>query len=116
MTENELQQSIIDYARMNGWRIFHAQTSRVQRKDGSVYYATAGIADSKGWPDLFMVKGRDRLAVEVKSDKGKPSTEQNEWLLALFEAGIDARVWRPRDWPAIERRLGRRVDIEKALG
>ena len=116
MTENEFQQSIIDYARMNGWRIFHAQTSRIQRKDGSVYYATAGIADSKGFPDLIMLKGRDIVVVEVKSDKGKCSDEQTEWLDAWELAGAFVYVWRPSEWPEIERRLGRRVDIEKALG
>jgi len=116
MTENEFQQQIIDYARMNGWRIFHAQTSRIQRKDGSVYYATAGIADSKGFPDLILLRDGRIVVVEVKAEKGKCSPEQLDWLNAWDMTEADMYVWRPSDWPEIERRLRRRVDIEKALG
>jgi hypothetical protein len=35
---------------------------------------------------------------ELKSDTGRVSAAQEEWLLALFVAGASCEVLRPRDW------------------
>ena len=42
---------------------------------------------------------------ELKSQRGRVRPEQKEWLATLSEAGSDAGIWRPSDWPEIERLL-----------
>jgi hypothetical protein len=66
MTEAELQQSIIDAAAKLGYRHYHTHDSR--RSD-------------YGWPDLVLVhEGKRRvLFIEVKSEKGYCTTEQEAW-------------------------------------
>ena len=39
----------------------------------------------RGWPDLVMPMPEGGLAIEMKSDVGRVSDEQSEWL-ARFEA------------------------------
>jgi hypothetical protein len=36
--------------------------------------------------------------VELKSDRGRLSVEQQDWLHALGDAGAECHVWDPRDW------------------
>jgi len=55
-----------------------------------------------GWPDLVIarrhVKGYSAgaaLFAELKSENGKVTPEQEEWLEALTWAGCTTRVWRP---------------------
>lgn len=52
-----------------------------------------------GWPDLVLVSvDRKRLLFrELKSDAGVVSNEQRVVLETLIGAGLDAKVWRPRD-------------------
>ena len=105
MKEAEFQQQIIDLAHLHGWRCAHFRTVRIQRKDGSVYYATPVQADGEGFPDLVLLKGNRVIVAEIKSEKGKCSDAQTEWLNAWELAGAEVYVWRPQDWNEIEKRL-----------
>ena len=42
--------------------------------------------------------GERILAVELKSAKGVLTPEQRAWLERLRRAGVETRIWRPRDW------------------
>jgi hypothetical protein len=103
--EEDFQQQIIDFAHLNGWRVAHFRTVRIQRKDGSVYYATPVQADGEGFPDLVLLKGNLVIVAEIKSEKGKLSDAQRDWLSAWEMTEADVYVWRPQDWDEIEKRL-----------
>lgn len=93
MTERELQDMIVTVARLLGWRAYHARAARL--KDGS--WRTAGSYDSKGFPDLLLVRDRVFFA-EVKVGRNKPTPEQLAWLDGLREAGAEVYVWTEADW------------------
>jgi len=93
MSENELLAAVLDLARVYGWRTFHARPAMTAKG-----YRTAVSGDGKGFPDLLMSRpGYPLLAVELKSDKGRLTQEQTDWLLSLAYKA-DTHVWRPADW------------------
>lgn len=104
MNETEFQNSLIKAAQLLGWKVAHFRGVRIQRKNGSIYYATPVQADGEGFVDLVMVRGNRLICAELKSDKGRTSKEQDDWLEKL---GLVAEtyVWKPKDWEEITRVL-----------
>lgn len=92
MSESDLQDSIVELARINGWLVHHCRPGMNRRGQ----WATQ-IQGSPGWPDLLLVRGTRILAIELKSARGRVEPEQTEWLDALEEAGVVTFVWRPQD-------------------
>lgn len=93
MTEKQFQQTIVDMARLLGWRVYHTHDSR---------------RSQPGFPDLVLV--RDRIVfLEVKTATGRLSDAQGEWIAAINGAGGTALVVRPADLPEIEKALKWRV-------
>jgi len=92
MTEKEFNQQVIELARLCGWLVYHTWTS---------------IHSANGFPDLCLVKklfSGDIIAlvVEEKSEKGKISTFQIEWLELLGGVnGIFAFIWIPSQFDEI---------------
>lgn len=80
-TERELQETLIEAARLAGWLVYHPWLS---------------VRSAAGWPDLFCVhpERRQALAFEIKSQRGRVSAAQQAWLAALTAAGIPAFVVR----------------------
>ena len=69
VNEREFQASIVDLARLCGWRVVHFHDSR--REVGG---EMVGDSDAKGWPDLTLI--RDRILYrEVKTEKGRSYQE-----------------------------------------
>jgi hypothetical protein len=89
--EKAFQSDVIREAKRAGWKVYHTFDSR---------------KSTKGFPDLVLAKDRV-LYRELKTNTGETTVEQEGWLEVLKRAGADAGVWRPRDWPAIERELSR---------
>ena len=110
MSEAELQGAVIELARRLGWRSAHFRASRTQ----SGGWATAVQGDGAGFPDLVLARDGRVLFIELKSEKGRTSSEQRLWLHEL----PDAFVFRPADWTSgtIERvlREGLRVSEQAA--
>jgi hypothetical protein len=102
VTEAAFQDQVIQLAHVYGWRVAHfrpAQTAKGWR--------TAVAADGKGFPDLVLV--RDRLIVaELKARSGDTTPDQEAWLHATRQAGVETYVWRPDDLPSIGAVLARR--------
>ena len=93
VTERDFQQVVIEAARLAGWLVYHTHDSR---------------RSEPGFPDLVLV--RDRVVyAEIKTEKAKPTAEQLHWLEALTAAGSECYIWRPDDWPEIERVLVQRA-------
>lgn len=92
-TEAQLQAAVIELAQLLGWKVAHFRPART--KDS---WRTPVAADGKGFPDLVLVKGERLLVVELKSESGRLTDEQRDWLADLRGAGVDVRVWRPSNW------------------
>lgn len=70
------------------------------------HHETDSRKTRKGWPDLTIVGPRGHLFAELKKNvKEKPTAAQAEWLVALHNAGARTFLWRPDDWPEINRVL-----------
>lgn len=102
MSEAEFQRSVIDLARLHGWMVAHFRAATLT--NGRT--VTPVSADGAGWPDLVLVHPvRGTLFRELKTDRGRVSHRQQQWLDWLYAAGNNAGVWRPRDWPEIQATL-----------
>lgn len=94
ITEKEWQSQVVELARHCGWkRIYHTFDSR---------------RSAFGFPDLVMVRERV-LYVELKTEKGKLSPSQEEWIEALAAAGSEVYCWRPSNFDEAVKVLSRRV-------
>ncbi len=96
MTEAELLRNVIDLAELFKWRCAHFRPGMNRR---GIWQTAMSGSQAAGFPDLVLV--RDRLVmVELKADRGRTTSEQQDWLAALSNAGVESYVWRPSDWLA----------------
>lgn len=72
-------------ARMFGWRVYHTLRSK---------------GSQPGFPDWTLARDRV-LFLELKTETGKVSAAQAEWLAALNAAHVEAYVVRPQHFDAI---------------
>ena len=95
--EYDYQVAITKYLESDGWAVQYFRKSAVEGKDGR----WRGLGGA-GWPDVIAVKGPRMLALEVKSEAGRPTPEQRVWIAALNGVpGIEAMVVKPRDAYAV---------------
>ena len=86
VSERELAATVRELARLYGWKQYSVLDT-----------ANPAVRTSTGWPDLFLVKGGQALAVELKTENGGVRNDQDAWLEALEQVpGIRCYVWRPR--------------------
>lgn len=90
MSERDWQSEVIEIAGVGGWRHYHTHDSR---------------RSARGFPDLVFVRPGEVIYVELKSEVGKLSANQEEWLELLRSAHQEVYVWRPRDRPEVDRVL-----------
>lgn len=107
MTERQFQGQVIQMAHLFGWRVSHFRPALTAKG-----WRTAVEADGKGFPDLVLVRDRT-IFCELKTDTGRLTQDQQDWVDALGRAGTEVYVWRPRDWDEIERLLRRKRDAEQ---
>jgi hypothetical protein len=91
ISEREWQKQVVHLASLAGWKVHHNWTE---------------IHSPKGWPDLTFCKPPRLVFAELKSEKGKTTPEQDEWLNQLRECGQEAYVWRPSDLQTVGNILG----------
>jgi hypothetical protein len=100
-TEHQFQSAVIDLAKAAGWMVFHPVPAQI--RPGRWATNQSGHV---GFPDLVLAHPRRGLIfAELKTDKGKTSMAQDDWLNTLELAGAEAYCWRPADWPDITTRL-----------
>src|SRR5678816_533185 len=87
MTEKQFMATVIELAKMRGWKVYHTHDSR---------------RCEAGFPDLLMARGVRLIAAELKLATKQPTEAQTNWLQAFADAGVFAVVWRPEDWSQIE--------------
>lgn len=102
MTESELQSAVRLVAKQRGWRAYRPAPARGMKNPSP---------DSRGWPDLTLVRGGRMLLLEFKGAAGSLRPEQLEWHEALKDVEIltrgvvQALVVRPDDYEAVVRLL-----------
>ena len=102
ITEKQFQAAVVKLAKWYGWKVFHPMP--VENSRG--IWRTA-IAGDTGFPDLVLAHAtRGLIIAELKTATGRTSEKQAEWIDTLLMAGAEVYIWRPRDFPAIELRLG----------
>lgn len=83
LTEKDFQRQVLDLARIFGWRAYHPMLSKWSER---------------GFPDLTLVRPPRLVFAELKRDKGKTTTHQDEWAdLLKAVPGVEYFLWRPAD-------------------
>lgn len=81
LSEKQFRQQILDLAHLLGWKC---------------YFTWASLHSPAGYPDLCMVRLSRIIFVELKSESGKVTEAQQEWLDALAATGkVEVYLWRP---------------------
>lgn len=122
LSEPAFQSQVLGLAAFYGWRTYHPPDNAPRTTRGG---RVVRQRVTPGYPDLTLVRGAELLFVELKAEKGRLDPAQREWLDALRTVGdavddvplvreggrphpsVEVHVWRPSDWPAIEKRLAR---------
>ena len=92
ITETEFRRQVLDLARLLGYLCYFTWTS---------------VNSPPGFPDLVMIRAGRVIFAELKSQKGKLSPRQEEWIGGLADAGAEVYVWRPADFETIKEILER---------
>lgn len=85
MSEKVFQAKVVSLAKKLGYKVYHTYDSR---------------RSEPGFPDLVLVRDKVIFA-ELKSETGRISRDQEDWIKSLTDAGSFAVVWRPTDWDTI---------------
>jgi len=96
-TERDFQTRTISLARQVGWRVSHFDHSRKMVRRGHSYIMV-GDPDAQGFPDLVLARGAVLIFWELKRQLGQLRPGQQEWIDALAQTGLEAKVVRPSDW------------------
>ncbi len=86
---------VVQLAQMNGWMVAHFRPARTAQG-----WRTAMTGD-KGFPDIVAARDGVHVFAELKTDKGRLSHEQANWLDNLKGNGQHVYLWRPGDWEQI---------------
>jgi hypothetical protein len=89
--EADFQAQIVELAEAAGWRSFHVYDSR---------------RSNPGWPDLALWRGASMLFLEIKSETGKVTAEQEATIAQLKNVKfVTAAIARPRHFDEIAEML-----------
>lgn len=92
MSERDWQSLVVDFARLNGWWLYHTNNS---------------LRSEPGWPDLVLIRGCELVFAELKREDGKLRPAQARVLELLEATGAECAVWRPSDEVRVFARLRR---------
>ena len=84
VTERDLREQVRDLCKLFGW---------------AMYFSWTSIHSPQGFPDLVLAHpGKKRIIfAELKSEKGKLTEYQEQWLDILRQCRQEVYVWRPQD-------------------
>lgn len=86
-SEKQFMAAVIELAKSRGFKTYHTHNSR---------------RSEPGFPDLVLTIQDRCLFMELKTEKGKLTQEQRDWVKALEDAGQRVYVLRPSNWDLIE--------------
>lgn len=88
ISEAQYQQSIVEYAKLCGWLVYHTHDSR---------------RSQPGFPDLTLCRPPRLILAEIKSTTGTLTPAQSDWLAALMSCNsVESYLWRPADWDDVQ--------------
>lgn len=91
-TEYEEQIALVHYLKLKGYLYFHVPNSTWTKSYNQKRRNTA-LGVSAGVPDMFVIVRGQLIAIELKRLKGGVTSQaQLDWIDALNDAGIPARV------------------------
>lgn len=91
---NPTRKAVMESVTEAEWLGFVTTLARTLGHD--VYHTHDSRSSTAGFPDLCMVRDGRLIFAELKSERGKVSAAQQEWLDALAKVdGIEVYVWRP---------------------
>ena len=95
MTEKAFQAQVVAFLQDHGYLVYHTFDSR---------------RCEPGYPDLDVVAGPKwrscyiaHFYVELKREHGRITDDQQKWIDCLRAVGETVHVWRPSEWPNIQR-------------
>jgi hypothetical protein len=114
LLESQFQAQVVDLAAICGFYWLHVRPGRTMHGWAVPIQGPLG----KGWPDLVLVRPRDRrlLFVELKRDGEDLAPEQVEVLDVLRSLRSDPFIWSATDsLPRTEIAVWRPADMESGL-
>lgn len=106
--ERDVQDAILRTARATGWRVMRVSDSRRPTRRGE-QLVLVGDALCAGWPDLVLAREPRLIAIECKTETGRLSQAQREWLDVLSACGVETHVARPSNLDEVLATLGSRA-------
>ena len=101
MPERIWLSEVVALAKAYGWLVYHALPAQNARGR----WATHQMGDV-GFPDLMLAhESHGTLFVELKTNNGRLTEAQHQWLDVLHTAGQETDIWRPRDRARMRLRL-----------
>lgn len=97
LTEKAWQRLVVDAAQALGWHVHHHYDSR---------------RSEPGFPDLVLLRPPEALFIELKTDVGKVTPAQIEFLDRLRRCNLETHIWRPSDEARAFSRLARKPTLE----
>lgn len=96
ISEEEFLGQIIELAHLYQWRVHHVRPAWTNKG-----WRTP-IQGDVGFPDLVLARSPRVIIAEVKSEKGRLTPEEREWLTEVDTCvGVESYLWRPRMWDDI---------------
>lgn len=89
-TEKSFMETVVSLAKLKGWLVYHTYDSR---------------KSEPGFPDLVIVRDGEVMFIELKTDTGAVTEEQDKWIEALRKCegeNLCVVVWRPSKLKEIE--------------
>jgi hypothetical protein len=87
ITEKEFSQQVRQLAILKGYKVYHTFLS---------------IYSDVGFPDLVIAKEDKLIFAELKTERGKVSQAQKDWLGVLASTKkCECFIWRPSDWDEV---------------
>jgi hypothetical protein len=92
--------AVLRLAKLCGWRSLHVRPGRTLATGWRTPLMGSGAV---GWPDCLFVRGNRLVICELKTEGGRLTAAQRQWLSALRQVpGVEVYEFRPRDWERIE--------------
>ena len=106
VNERQFQDQVIAMAILYGWKVHHVRPGMTANGRWMTH-----VQGHTGFPDLVLAhKERGLIFAELKAQKGRLEDDQIDWLRTIDATGAECYVWRPDDWPFIQRRF---LGVEK---